>query len=114
MTLLLLLCVNLLTCAGQLLQKQAVVSWHGQSLTLAKKLRSPWLLASVGALVFGMLIWLRVLQQMPISVAYPMLSLNFVLVTLASSYWFKEATDHYHWIGIALIISGITLLGGVI
>jgi undecaprenyl phosphate-alpha-L-ara4N flippase subunit ArnE len=31
-----------------------------------------------------MLLWLSVLQSIPVSVAYPMLSLNFVWVTLAA------------------------------
>jgi hypothetical protein len=31
-----------------------------------------------------MLLWLSVLQSIPVSIAYPMLSLNFVWVTLAA------------------------------
>ncbi|MGL4858593.1 MAG: 4-amino-4-deoxy-L-arabinose-phosphoundecaprenol flippase subunit ArnE [Enterobacteriaceae bacterium] len=112
MSLLLLLAVNLLTCIGQLLQKQAVLSWQGQTYSLWGKLFSPWLLGSIASLGIGMLLWLRVLQLIPLSVAYPLLSLNLVLITLACHYWFHEPADRQHWTGIALVMVGIVLLGG--
>ncbi len=71
---------SLLSCAGQLCQKQAtrpsksrrrgrhILGWLGLALALGG----------------GMLLWLSVLQSIPVSVAYPMLSLNFVWVTLAA------------------------------
>lgn len=72
---------SLLSCAGQLCQKQAtrpsksgrrgyhILGWLGLALL------------SLGC---SMLLWLSVLQSIPVSIAYPMLSLNFVWVTLAA------------------------------
>ena len=59
----------------------------------------------------GMLLWLLVLQQIPVSVAYPMLSLNFVWVTLAARTIWHEPVSRRHWAGVALIIVGIILVG---
>lgn len=65
-------------------------------------------LASLGA---GMALWLLVLQRIPVGVAYPMLSLNFVWVTLAARFIWHERVTARHAVGVALIIAGIVLLG---
>ena len=104
--LLLVLAVSVITCAGQLCQKQAAqVSGKG----VARVLR--WLALAVLLLGIAMLLWLRVLQLLPLSLAYPMLSLNFVLVTLVARFVFHEPIDSRHWLGVALVISGVVLLG---
>ncbi len=103
--------VCLLTCCGQLCQKQAVQNWAGKTLSWKSKLFDPWLLVALAALGIGMLVWLVVLRLVPLNIAYPMLSLNFVLVTLASHFWFGEKTCRRHWWGIALIMLGVVLLG---
>ncbi|GBU11542.1 undecaprenyl phosphate-alpha-L-ara4N exporter [Enterobacterales bacterium] len=102
---LLVLVVSVLTCAGQLCQKQAAQVGKGD---VARVLR--WLALAVGLLGFAMLLWLRVLQQLPLSIAYPMLSLNFVLITLSARWIFKEHVDRRHWVGVGFIMLGIALM----
>jgi len=58
-----------------------------------------------------MLAWLEVLRRLPVSLAYPMLSLNFVLVTLAARFIFGESVSSRHWSGVAAIMAGIFLMG---
>ncbi|MBF7993135.1 4-amino-4-deoxy-L-arabinose-phosphoundecaprenol flippase subunit ArnE [Rahnella laticis] len=102
---LLVLAVSIITCAGQLCQKQAAqVAGEG----LARVLR--WLGLAVLLLGIAMLLWLRVLQLLPLSLAYPMLSLNFVLITLCARWFFREYVDARHWCGVALIMAGIALM----
>ncbi|NMC24839.1 MAG: 4-amino-4-deoxy-L-arabinose-phosphoundecaprenol flippase subunit ArnE [Serratia sp.] len=102
---LLVLAVSVITCSGQLCQKQAAqVSGKG----VARVLR--WLALAVLLLGIAMLLWLRVLQLLPLSLAYPMLSLNFVLITLCARWFFHEQVDGRHWFGVALIMSGIALM----
>lgn len=103
--------VSLLVCAGQLCQKQAVESWRGQSLSLLDKVLSVWILAAVVLLGLGMLFWLIALQRLPVGIAYPMLSLNFVWITLASRFIYHEHSGWWHWLGVVLIIAGIACLG---
>ncbi|WP_223596225.1 4-amino-4-deoxy-L-arabinose-phosphoundecaprenol flippase subunit ArnE [Pseudomonas sp. A-R-19] len=111
MSLLLLLVACLLTCLGQIAQKYAVESWRGQSSGWADKLRSPWLWLALASLGLGLLVWLLVLQRLEVGIAYPMLSLNFVLITLVARFVFHETIDRRHWLGVALVIGGVALLG---
>ena len=110
-TLLLLLAACLLTCMGQVAQKFAVESWRDLPHGWALKLRSPWLWAALVCLGLGLLVWLLVLQRLEVGIAYPMLSLNFVLVTLMARFVFREHIDGRHWLGVALVIGGVVLLG---
>jgi undecaprenyl phosphate-alpha-L-ara4N flippase subunit ArnE len=111
MSLLLLLAACLLTCLGQIAQKYAVESWRDQASGWTEKLRSPWLWLALAALGSGLLVWLLVLQRLEVSIAYPMLSLNFVLITLVARFVFREHIDRRHWLGVALVIGGVALLG---
>jgi len=111
MTLALLLLACLLTCAGQIAQKYAVEGWRGIDTGVAQKLRSPWLWLALLCLGLGLLVWLLVLQRLEVGIAYPMLSLNFVLITLVARYLFKETIDLRHWVGVGLVIAGVVLLG---
>ena len=121
---LLLLLTSLLTSAGQLCQKQAAIVWGRSSGQLAGQSVGPsggrlgragaamrWVLAAVLLLCLGMVAWLAVLRLLPVSQAYPMLSLNFVLVALAARFVFAEKVSPRHWWGVAAIISGVILLG---
>ena len=107
----LLLTACLLTCLGQVAQKFAVESWRGVDSSWADKLRSPWLWLALVSLGAGLVVWLLVLQRLEVGIAYPMLSLNFVLITLIARFIFREPIDRRHWLGVALVIGGVVLLG---
>ncbi|HBU6132381.1 MULTISPECIES: 4-amino-4-deoxy-L-arabinose-phosphoundecaprenol flippase subunit ArnE [Enterobacter] len=104
-----LILASLLSCAGQLCQKQATRpakdGRRGAHVML-------WLGLAMLALGCGMLVWLAVLQRLPVGVAYPMLSLNFVWVTLAAKLFWREHVAAHHWLGVGFIIMGIIVLGG--
>ena len=103
-----LLLVSVMTSLGQLCQKQAMVQSTSACCPLWRNL---WLHAGLALMGLALLLWLYLLQQVPLSIAYPMLSLNFVWVNLAAHYWFAEPLSWRHWQGTALILLGITLLG---
>jgi len=105
MSYLLIVLASLLSCGGQLCQKQA--TWRpGRRHLLC------WLALSVLLLGCAMLLWLLVLQRIPVSVAYPMLSLNFIFITFAARFIWHEPVSLHHWLGVVLIIAGISILGG--
>lgn len=105
MSYLLIVLASLLSCGGQLCQKQA--TWRpGRRHLLC------WLALSVLLLGCAMLLWLLVLQRIPVSVAYPMLSLNFIFITFAARFIWHEPVSLRHWLGVVLIIVGISILGG--
>ncbi|MCX8957096.1 4-amino-4-deoxy-L-arabinose-phosphoundecaprenol flippase subunit ArnE [Erwinia psidii] len=107
MNMLLVVLASLLSCGGQLCQKQA--AHHG--LLKGKKHLLFWLGLSVLLLGSAMLIWLRVLQHVPVGVAYPMLSLNFILVVLAARWLWQEPVSSRRWLGICLIVLGVAVMG---
>ena len=99
---------SLLSCAGQLCQKQA--TRPSKSRRRGRHILG-WLGLALLALGGGMLLWLSVLQSIPVSVAYPMLSLNFVWVTLAAWGIWREPVARRHWVGVGLIVVGSVVLG---
>jgi len=99
---------SLLSCAGQLCQKQAT---RPAQAGRRGSHQSLWLGLALITLGAGMALWLLVLQRIPVGVAYPMLSLNFVWVTLAARFIWHEHVSVRHAIGVTLIISGIFVLG---
>ncbi|RXK34216.1 4-amino-4-deoxy-L-arabinose-phospho-UDP flippase [Arsenophonus endosymbiont of Bemisia tabaci Asia II 3] len=105
----LLIIVSLLTCIGQVCQKQAVIYWQS-SLPEKNSLAIKWLLIAIILLALGMLFWLKLLQILPLSIAYPMLSINFVIVTLIGQFIYQEKISIKHWIGVFIIMLGIVLL----
>ncbi len=111
MTWLLIAAVCLFTSFGQVAQKLAVSGWRTKPTSLAGKLRSGWLWGSLVSMGLGLLLWLAVLQRLDVGVAYAMLSLNFVLVTLVARYVFAEPTDRRHWLGVSLIVAGVIVMG---
>lgn len=106
---LLVLLACLLTCGGQLCQKQAARGWRLPA-AVRRRYLLRWLTLALALLAAGMAVWLAVLQRLPLSQAYPMLSLNFVLVTLASRRVFKESITPRHWCGVVTIVAGIVLM----
>jgi undecaprenyl phosphate-alpha-L-ara4N flippase subunit ArnE len=110
-TFVLLLIACLLTCFGQIAQKMAVEQWGGAFPAPLLALRSVWLWLALLCLGLGLLFWLLVLQRLDVGIAYPMLGLNFVLITLTGRYLFKETVDTRHWLGVGLILLGVLLLG---
>ncbi len=54
--------------------------------------------------------YLFTLKRLPLSTAYPMYSVTYVLVLLMGYYYFGESLDSYKLIGILLIIVGVSFI----
>ncbi len=65
-----------------------------------------------GMVCYGMslCIWLAALSKAPVSVAYPMLSIGYVLVAAVSVIWLDEILSPVKVLGIALICLGVILV----
>lgn len=105
MNILLIMLVSLLSCAAQLCQKQAALVY------LQRRRMVCWLALSLLLLGSAMLLWLRVLRDVPVSQAYPMLSLNFVLVAVAARCIWRETFHLTQWLGTLAIVAGVALMG---
>jgi drug/metabolite transporter (DMT)-like permease len=73
-------------------------------------LRSPLVLLGLGLYGIGALAWIVVLSRLDLSLAYPFLALNFVLIPLVSQFVFAETIPVARWMGIAVICVGILLV----
>jgi multidrug transporter EmrE-like cation transporter len=107
-----------LNAAAQLLLKSAT-----RPLGAFTVFNGETLLSSVGILAYsapfwaGMMcyaasvcVWIAALSKAPVSVAYPMLSLGYVVVAGISALWWGESLTMPKVLGIALICAGVLLV----
>ncbi len=100
--------VVLMMALGQLLFKATASAWHQHATLWA----APVLLRLVFALaVYGVatIAWIWVLQRVPLTVAYPLVALTFVLVPLGAWWCFKEVIGLRYLLGTGLIVVGIII-----
>ena len=60
--------------------------------------------------VLSLFVWILGLSRVPVSVAYPMLSIGYVINALAAWYLFGESLTAQKLIGIGFIIAGVLLV----
>ena len=101
-----------LAVLGQLLLKKGVItsSLLPNLNSIIKTVFTP--LVFLGLLSYGLsaIIWLFVLQKFPLSVAYPALSLTYVVIVVLSFFIFQEPLTISKATGILLIITGVYFL----
>lgn len=66
----------------------------------------------IGLFLYGLsaIFYIIALQKIPLSIAYPTISISYVFVVLLSSYFFKEKICLPQMLGILLIITGVALI----
>lgn len=55
-------------------------------------------------------LWVYVLSNTKLSIAYPFMAVSFVTTPLLASKLFSETLDRRYWIGLAVIIAGILIM----
>ncbi len=100
---------------GQLLFKRGMQVFGQVNLTniwgqLIKILLVPYI--PLGFVCFGVssVLWLVVVSKLDLSYAYPMVSLGYVIVVLASWWFLGEDLSFLRLVGLALICAGVTLV----
>lgn len=76
---------------------------------LAKLLLNPWIASALAASLLAAVAWMAAMTKLDLSHAYPFMSLAFVLVMVASAWFFHEPVTGPKIAGIALICIGITI-----
>ena len=94
---------------GQLLFKIGAAKWHGSTLSqwIWSFISNPFLVSAIFLYAFTVLVWIYVLRILPLSIAYPITALSYVIVPFLSFILLKEKISIYNFIGMALIISGV-------
>jgi multidrug transporter EmrE-like cation transporter len=76
---------------------------------VAKLLINPWVMSGLGAALVASACWMLAMTKLPLSHAYPFMSLSFVLVLLLSFGIFSEPLTWQKILGVALIVAGVVL-----
>ncbi len=68
-------------------------------------------LAGLSCFGISILLYLQALAKLNLSVAYPTVSLGYVLVIIMSKVCFKEPISPTRWISVFIICAGVALVG---
>ncbi len=68
------------------------------------------IVAGVGCYVVSLVVWIIGLSRVPVSIAYPMLSLGYIVNAIGAHYLFGESVTLSRWLGIGFIIVGVWLV----
>lgn len=109
----LLLFLSIMTiAAGQLLLKKGVMEAPPEATisSIIKTLFNPYVFAGYVSYLISSILGLFVLKKFPLSVAFPSMSLTYVLIVLVSVYFFKERLTSFKILGLILIMAGVLSL----
>ena len=105
----------ILGVVGQFLMKFGVNKVGGlEELGLVKFMTaavlSPFIILGLGFYAFSAVLWVVMLSKLDLSVAYPALSLGYVLVLLVSMFFLGEQVSLAKFGGVLLIMAGIVII----
>ncbi len=58
----------------------------------------------------SLVVWIVALSRVPVTIAYPMLSIGYIVNALIARFWLGETLSAGGWSGIALICCGVWLI----
>ncbi len=92
--------------SGVLIADAGGISWPAA----AHLVRAPPLWAGLACYGVSVFLWVGALSRVPVSVAYPLLSIGYVVNAFAAAALFGEVLSVTKLAGIGLIIAGVLLL----
>jgi len=97
---------------GQFLIKQGVMRIGAFDLNsgmsfFIKAFTAPMVIIGLGVYFVSAVLWIALLSKLPLSVAYPMLSLGYVLVVIFSAVYLHEPLNWSKLLGVLLISGGV-------
>src|SRR5579862_5162083 len=78
--------------------------WFAQGLRIGT---NPHIIGGLVCYAFSLVVWIMALSRVPVSVAYPMLSIGYVVSAIAAYYLFGETLGTVRWLGIGFIVVGV-------
>ncbi len=95
--------------SGMLFADTGSVSW----VAAAHLLRALPLWAGLSCYGVSVILWVGALSRVPVSVAYPMLSIGYIINAFAAAALFGEALSVTKLAGIGLIVAGVLVLARI-
>ncbi|MED4968198.1 EamA family transporter [Parageobacillus toebii] len=98
---------------GQFLWKYGMMktTFKLDPLSIIKILFSPFIFSGLVMYGFATILWLFILSRVPLSIAYPVQSIAYVLAVFGAYFIFNEPLSPTKIIGAILIILGVSLIG---
>lgn len=98
--------------AGQLLLKHGMTRRPEFGLAeLPTLIFDPLILGGFTSYAVSTLIYLTALETLDLSLAYPTVSLGYVLIILFSRLFFQETVSLSRWIAVLIICTGVAIVG---
>jgi len=73
-------------------------------------LLQPFVMGGLICYVVSVSLWIAALSKVPVSIAYPMLSIGYIANAIAAYYLFDEALTLQKMVGIGIIVFGVALV----
>lgn len=70
----------------------------------------PFIIGGMACYAVSVVVWILALSRVPVSIAYPMLSIGYVVNAVIAHYWFGEVLALQKLLGIGFIIIGLLLV----
>jgi len=70
----------------------------------------PHILGGMACYVISLVVWIMALSRVPVSIAYPMLSIGYVVNAVVAYYWLGEHVSLMRLVGIGIIVLGVFLV----
>ena len=106
----------LLTVYGQIVIKWQVLKVGSlpqdtseKILFMLQLLLNPWIVSALAAAFLASFFWMAASTKLQLSHAYPFMGLTFVVVMLASGFFFHEPITTLKVVGVALIVLGLAV-----
>lgn len=107
----------MLGAVGQLLLKHGMTRHGRVSIKLKSLIKDMfnlyfhrYIMLGGSLFIVSLGLWTIVLSKLDLSYAYPLVSANFVIVSLLSKAFFKEQIPKYRWLSIFVILIGVVLV----
>jgi len=86
--------------------------FHWQNtLPIAGKLAlQPMIVAGIGCYAISLAVWIMALSRVPVSVAYPMVAMGYLINAIGAWLWLGESLGAQKLIGIGFIVIGVWLI----
>ena len=70
----------------------------------------PYIMGGMACYAVSLVVWIMALSRVPVSIAYPMLSIGYVINAFIAWQWFGEALAAQKLLGIGFIVVGVFLV----
>ena len=70
----------------------------------------PHIMGGMACYAVSLVVWIMALSRAPVSIAYPMLSIGYVINAFIAYFWFGEPLASQKLLGIGIIVIGVWLV----